>query len=197
MMHHFPWKEGTVLKDEEIVALFLERSEQAVEELNRKYGRQIRQVTDHVLRDRQDAEECASDACLQVWNSIPPRQPSHLGAYACKIARNLAINRYRSNSAQKRNTLYDVALDELEETVPALSTVETEIEAKELVDYVNRFLRGLEREDRVLFLRRYWFGDSLSEIASATGRKPHALSVRLFRLRQRLQDYLKKEGMMA
>ena len=185
------------LQDEEIVALFLERSEQAIEELNRKYGGQIRRVAEHVLRDPEDAEECASDTCLQVWNSIPPRQPAHLGAYACKIARNLAINRYRSNSAKKRNTLYDVALDELEETVPALSTVETEAEARELADYVNRFLRDLDREDRVLFLRRYWFGDSLSEIAAATGRKPHALSVRLFRLRQKLQDYLKKEGMMA
>ena len=196
-MHHFPGKEGTVLKDQEIVALFRQRSEEAIEELNRKYGRQIRQVTDHVLRDRQDAEECASDTCLQVWNSIPPGQPEHLGAYACKIARNLAINRYRSNSAKKRNTFYDVALDELEETVPALSNVETEYEARELTGYVNQFLRSLEPDDRVLFLRRYWFGDSVSEIASATGRKPHALSVRLFRLRQRLQDYLKKEGMMA
>ena len=185
------------MKDQEIVALFRQRSEEAIEELNRKYGRQIRQVTDHVLRDRQDAEECASDTCLQVWNSIPPGQPEHLGAYACKIARNLAINRYRSNSAKKRNTFYDVALDELEETVPALSNVETEYEARELTGYVNQFLRSLEPDDRVLFLRRYWFGDSVSEIASATGRKPHALSVRLFRLRQRLQDYLKKEGMMA
>lgn len=196
-MHHFPGKEGTVLKDQEIVALFRQRSEEAIEELNRKYGRQIRQVTDHVLRDRQDAEECASDTCLQVWNSIPPGQPEHLGAYTCKIARNLAINRYRSNSAKKRNTFYDVALDELEETVPALSNVETEYEARELTGYVNQFLRSLEPDDRVLFLRRYWFGDSISEIASATGRKPHTLSVRLFRLRQRLQDYLKKEGMMA
>ena len=196
-MHHFPGKEGTVLKDQEIVALFRQRSEEAIEELNRKYGRQIRQVTDHVLRDRQDTEECASDTCLQVWNSIPPGQPEHLGAYACKIARNLAINRYRSNSAKKRNTFYDVALDELEETVPALSNVETEYEAREFTGYVNQFLRSLEPDDRVLFLRRYWFGDSVSEIASATGRKPHALSVRLFRLRQRLQDYLKKEGMRA
>ena len=196
-MHHFPGKEGTVLKDQEIIALFRQRSEEAIEELNRKYGRQIRQVTDHVLRDRQDAEECASDTCLQVWNSIPPGQPEHLGAYACKIARNLAINRYRSNSAKKRNTFYDVALDELEETVPALSNVETEYEARELTGYVNQFLRSLEPDDRVLFLRRYWFGDSVSGIASAVGRKPHALSVRLFRLRQRLQDYLKKEGMMA
>ena len=197
MMHHFPGKEGTVLKDQEIVALFRQRSEQAIEELNRKYGRQIRQVTDNVLRDQQDAEECASDTCLQIWNSIPPQQPEYLGAYACKIARNLAINRYRSNSAKKRNTYYDVALDELEETVPALSNVETELEARELTGYVNQFVHNLEPDDRVLFLRRYWFGDSISEIASAMGRKPHALSVRLFRLRQRLQDYLKKEGMMA
>lgn len=185
------------MKDQEIVALFRQRSEQAIEELNRKYGRQIRQMADKVLRDRSDAEECASDTCLQVWNSIPPRQPEHLGAYACMIARNLAVNRYRSNSAKKRNTYYDVALDELEEAVPALSTVETEYEARELSNYVNQFLRSLGTEDRVLFLRRYWFGDSISEIASAMGRKPHALSVRLFRLRQRLQDYLKKEGMMA
>ncbi len=185
------------LTDQEIVSLFLGRSEQAISELNRKYGRQIRRVAEHVLRDPEDAEECADDTCLRLWNSIPPQKPEHLGAYACRIARNLAVNRYHANSAQKRNSFYDVALDELEETVPALSTVETEYDARELADYVNRFLRGLDREDRVLFLRRYWFGDSISEIASALGRRPHALSVRLFRLRKKLQEYLKKEGMMA
>lgn len=185
------------MKDQEIVALFLERSEQAIAELIQKYGTAIRRVATNVLRDPEDVEECSSDTCLQVWNSIPPHQPEHLGAYACKIARNLAVNRYRSNSAQKRNTFYDVALDELEETVPALSTVETEVDARELTDYVNRFLRSLPYEDRFLFLRRYWFGDSISQIAQTTGRRAHAVSVRLFRIRAKLQEYLKKEGMIA
>lgn len=185
------------LNDHEIIDLFFERSEQAIKELMVKYGAAIRKVASNILKDAQDAEECVSDTYLQVWNRIPPTRPKYLGAYSCRIARNISLKQYYANTAQKRNSYYDVALEELESTIPALGTVETEYDAKELTRYLNLFLKGLSREDRYLFMRRYWHGDSITEIAGELRITPHNASVRLFRLRQKLQDYLQKEGMIA
>lgn len=185
------------MKDHEIVALFFERSEQAITELINKYGAAIKNVASNILKDAQDAEEAVNDTYLTVWNRIPPAEPQYLGAYSCRIARNMSLKRFYANTAQKRNSYYDVALDELEETIPALSTVESAYDAKELTQYLNRFLKNLSREDRYLFLRRYWYGDKISDIAEALHITPHKASVRLFRLRQKLQDYLMKEGMIA
>ena len=185
------------LKDHEIVELFFERSEQAITELILKYGRAVRAVVFNILGNPQDAEECQNDTYLQVWNNIPPARPDHLGAYVCRIARNVSLKRYHADSAQKRNSHYDVALQELEETIPALSTVETVYDAKELTGYLNRFLKSLDASDRYLFLRRYWYGDSITEIARKLNMTPHAASVRLFRLRQKLLKLLQKEGMIA
>lgn len=185
------------MKDTEIIALFFERSEQAIAELMSKYGTAIRSVVSNILRDAQDVEECSNDTYLQVWNRIPPTRPQYLGAYCCRIARNLSLKRYEVNTAAKRNSHYDVALDELEETIPALSTVESLYDVKELTGYLNRFLKEQSREDRYLFMRRYWYGDGVSTIAKALRISPHTASVRLFRLRQKLQEYLQKEGMLA
>ena len=184
------------LKDQEIVELFFERSEQAITELILKYGAAIRNVASNILRNAQDMEECQSDTYLQVWNRIPPTRPNHLGAYVCRIARNVCLKRYHANTAEKRNSHYDVALEELEATIPALSTVESDYDAKELTQYLNSFLKELGKEDRYLFMRRYWFGDGVSEIARNLNISAHTASVRLFRLRQKLQTYLQKEGMI-
>ena len=185
------------LKDHEIIDLFFERSEQAITELISKYGAAIRKVASNVLGNGQDVEECQNDTYLQVWNRIPPTRPENLGAYVCRIARNVSLKRYHANTAQKRNSHYDVALEELEATIPALSTVETDYAAREMTRYLNHFLRRLSADDRYLFMRRYWYGDGISEIAKNLRISPHSASVRLFRLRQRLQKYLQKEGMIA
>ena len=185
------------MKDHEIIALFFERSERAITELINKYGAAIKNVASNILKDAQDAEEAVSDTYLTVWNRIPPTRPKYLGAYSCRIARNLSLKRFYANTAEKRNSYYDVALDELEETIPALSSVESTYDAKELTGYLNQFLKDLSKEDRYLFLRRYWYGDKVSDIAENLNITPHKASVRLFRLRQKLQDYLKKEGMIA
>ena len=190
-------KDVTNLKDHEIIALFFERSERAITELISKYGAAIKNVASNILKDPQDAEEAVSDTYLTVWNRIPPTKPKYLGAYSCRIARNLSLKRFYANTAEKRNSYYDVALDELEETIPALSTVESAYDVKELTQYLNQFLKTLSREDRCLFMRRYWFGDKIGDIAESLNMTPHKASVRLFRLRQKLQDYLKKEGMIA
>ncbi len=185
------------MKDHEIIALFYERSERAIAELINKYGVAIKNVASNILKDAQDAEEAVSDTYLTVWNRIPPANPTYLGSYSCRIARNLSLKRLYANTAEKRNSYYDVALDELEETIPALSTVESVYDAKELTQYLNQFLKGLSKEDRYLFLRRYWFGDKINDIAMNLNMTSHKVSVRLFRLRQKLHNYLKKEGMIA
>jgi len=184
------------LKDHEIIELFFERSEQAITELILKYGAAVKKVASNILRNPQDIEECTSDTYLHVWNRIPPTRPAYLGAYVCRIARNVCLKRYHANTAEKRNSHYDVALQELEATIPALSTVESDYEAKELTQYLNRYMKSLSADDRYLFMRRYWYGDGVSEIAENLEISAHNASVRLFRLRQKLQTYLQKEGMI-
>ena len=190
-------KDVMCLKDHEIIDLFFERSEQAITELILKYGAAIKKVASNILNNAQDVEECQSDTYLHVWNRIPPTRPVHLGAYVCRIARNVSLTRYHANTAEKRNSHYDVALQELEGTIPALSTVETDYDAKELTRYLNQFLKELDCDDRYLFMRRYWYGDGITEIAGNLKITPHTASVRLFRLRQKLRTLLQKEGMIA
>jgi len=185
------------LKDHEIVELFFERSEQAVAHLADKYGTAVRSVSSGILKDPQDVEECVNDTYLEIWNSIPPSRPQYLGAFACRVARNISLNRYHFNSARKRNGYYDAVLDELAVSIPDSTTVESECEAKELAIHINLFLGSLSRDDRYLFMQRYWLGASVSQIAQAANLTAHAVSVRLFRIRKKLNKYLAKEGIIA
>lgn len=184
------------MEDQAIIALFFERSEQGIRELISKYGKAVAKITGNILADPLDAEECANDTYLGVWNSIPPTVPRSLGAYCCGIARNKALSRYQENTAKKRNSHFDAALEELEETIPALGTVESEMEAKELSGYISQFLSRLPYDDRYAFLRRYYYADSVLDIAEVLGKTPHRISVRLFRIRENLKKYLRKEGML-
>ena len=120
----------TQMEDSEIISLFYERSEQAIAELERKYGAVVTKTAANILRSRQDVEECANDTYLGVWNTVPPQNPKPLVSYVCKIARNLAALKFHSNTAKKRNGQYDLVLDELEECIPSSVNVETDYEAK-------------------------------------------------------------------
>ena len=185
------------MEDRHIVKLFLQRAEGAIAAVAKKYGARLTALAKNILHDPRDAEEAVSDTYLTVWNRIPPAKPKYLGAYSCRIARNLSLKRFYANTAQKRNSYYDVALDELEETIPALSTVESLYDAKELTRYLNQFVKELGREDRYLFMRRYWYGDKIGDIAEKLNIPDNKVSVRLFRIRKKLQEYLKKEGMIV
>lgn len=185
------------MEDSAIIDLFFERSEQAIDELDKKYGNALRKTAVNILHDRQDAEECANDALLGVWNSIPPQRPLALAVYVCRIARNLAISRLRSRTAEKRGGGLDLVLDELEEFLPSPQNVETELEAKELTERVNRFLSALPYDDRYVFVRRYWFADPVKDIAASMGQKENRVSLRLFRLREKLKKELEKEGLLV
>jgi len=187
----------TRMEDSQIIDLFFERSEQAVEELDRKYGKTVRKTAANLLQNVQDAEECVNDAYLGVWNSIPPHRPESLVSYVCRISRNLAVSMLRRDTAVKRNSSFDLVLDELEDFVPSGRNVEADYEAKELAAAVNRFLSTLSYDDRFLFVRRYFYADAVRDIAEQMHVRDSRVSTRLFRLREKLRKNLKKEGLLV
>ena len=182
------------MEDQEIIELFFARSEQAIAQLQNKYGKRCLKVAGNILNNRLDAEECVNDSYLAVWNTIPPQSPDPLLTYVCHIVRNLSIKRYHANSARKRNSHYDIALDELEECIQTEETVENEIAVKELAEAINQFLGTLSKENRMMFVRRYWFSDSIEDIARMFRISSRNVSLRLVRMRKGLKKYLEREG---
>lgn len=176
--------------DEEIIGLFFARTEQAICELDMKYGKVFHKTSYNILNNELDAEECVNDAYLGTWNTIPPTKPNSLLAYVCQIVRNISLKRYYIKKAMKRNSTYDVAMEELEPWLSSTSTVENEIEAKELARIIESFLDTLSSENRVIFLQRYWFSDSYSDIAKKVGISEKSVSVRLSRIRKKMRTYL-------
>lgn len=139
----------------------------------------------NILGNAHDAEECVNDAYLAMWNAIPPAKPNPLSAYLCAIVRNIAINRYYSNSAEKRNSQYTIALQELDGCIPSPVSTEDILQAKQVAQSIDVFLRKLDQQSRVLFVRRYWHGESIAELAKLFSISRHAVSVRLFRIREK------------
>lgn len=182
------------MEDREIIELFFERSEQAIRELSKKYGTVCSRIAFNILNNQQDAEECVNDAYLGMWNSIPPQNPNPLLSYLCRIVRNLAIKKYHFKTAAKRNSIYDVALDELENCFPSSVSVEDEYHAIETARIIDNFLETLSKENRILFVRRYWYADSIDDLAKLFQTSGHNISVRLSRMRGKLKKYLIREG---
>ena len=181
------------MEDSSIVALFWARDEQALTETTAKYGKYCWNISFHILKNRQDAEECVNDTYVQAWNAIPPQKPFALGAFLGKITRNLSINVYRSRSAQKRGGgLTMTVIEELLEC--GGDSPEMQLEAVELSHLLDRFLRELPRKDCCIFMRRYWYVDTLEEIAGRYGMALGTVKSSLFRSRKKLKAYLEKEG---
>lgn len=185
------------MEDAKIIDLFFSRSELAIKELDSKYGATFHKLARGILNNRQDAEECVNDAYLGTWNAIPPHRPNPLVAFVCKIVRNYSIMRYRANTAKKRNSTCDVALEELENCLSSSGTVEEILEAKDLVGIIEHFLEGLPQENRIIFMRRYWFSDSYGDIAARVGITETNVSVRLSRIRKQLSEYLAERGVFV
>lgn len=181
------------MDDGQIVNLFYERSDRAIAELSAKYGKLCLKIANNILNDARDAEECVNDAYLGAWNSIPPQRPDPLRPYICRIVRNLSLKKFRANSAQKRRSSCAISLSELEDCIPDDSFFE-HISASELSAHINEFVSALDRDDRVMFVKRYWFSEPLSEISEAFGITEHNASVRLGRMRGRLRKYLNDRG---
>ena len=182
------------MDDSKIIDLFYARSEQAILELSEKYGTVCSKVARNILNNPHDAEECVNDAYLGAWNTIPPQNPNPLLTYICRIVRNLSIMKYHANTAVKRNSYYDASLDELEDCLASSETVEDRLTAKELSAALDQFLDTLDQESRVMFVRRYWYADSISEIAERLQMSKNNVSVRLSRTREKLKSHLKKGG---
>ena len=186
------------MDDEAIIALFFARSEQAIQELDEKYGKVCHSLAYNILHSRQDAEECVNDAYLGVWDAIPPTRPNTLLAFLCRIVRNLSLMRYHADKATKRGGgNYTVALEELEDCLASPHTVEGDVEEQELIRLIENFLETLSPENRVLLIRRYWFSDSYEEIATRTGLSEKNVSVRLTRIRKQLRHYFKERGVVS
>lgn len=185
------------MEDEKIIELFFARSEQAIKELDTKYGKTCYRLSYNILHNDLDAEECVNDAYLGTWNAIPPERPNPLLTFLCKIVRNLSVMRHHTNTAMKRNSTYDVALEEIEDCLSSPITVEKELEIKELARNIESFLDTLTEENRVIFMRRYWFSDSYADIAERVGLTEKNVSVRLTRTRKQMRDYLIKRGVVV
>ncbi|MCR4837466.1 MAG: sigma-70 family RNA polymerase sigma factor [Eubacterium sp.] len=184
------------MDDIQIISLFFERSEQAIEELSAKYGTLMKSVALNILGNTEDAEESVNDALLAVWNTVPPEDPQSLSAYSCRITRNIALTKYQRNTAQKRNSHFDISLDELSECLAGKESVEGSAAAEELGRLINRFLAGQNRKNRQLFVRRYWFGENIRELADSFRMSENHVSVLLSRLRGKLRVCLEKEGFL-
>ncbi|MBQ9079860.1 MAG: sigma-70 family RNA polymerase sigma factor [Clostridia bacterium] len=182
------------MDDSRIIELLFERREEALAEIDQKYGEICHRVAHNILNNTADAEECVNDSYLGVWNSIPPNHPEQLLPYVCRIVRNLAAKRYHKNTAQKRNSLYDVALDELEECLTSPESPADDYLARETGEHINSFLGTLDKESRVIFVRRYWFSDAPEDIAHLVGRSKNYVAVKLSRTRNKLREYLRERG---
>jgi len=179
--------------DEKILELLFARSEAAIEDLKNRFGGGLFRLAIGILGNSQDAEEAVNDTYLAIWNAIPPANPDPLSPYVYKTCRYTSLKKLRSRTAGKRNSDYDLSLDELADILPG-DTLEDQLDAKALGKAINAFLDTLSSSDRILFVRRYWFGDSLSDLARQRLTAPGNLSVRLHRIRQKLKDYLNQEG---
>ena len=183
--------------DQKIIDLYFARSEDAIAETDRQYGRYCRAVADSILRCHEDTEECVNDTYLQTWNSIPPTRPFSLKAYLGKITRNLAIHRWEKASADKRGGgEIPLVLSELSECLSDGASAEDGLSESILTDALNSFLGSLSKEQRIIFLRRYWYNASISEIASDRGITEGKVKTVLRRLRIKLRTVLEKEGIL-
>lgn len=183
------------MDEKEIIELYWCRSELAIRETDRKYGKYCNTIAFNILGNQQDSEECVNDTYWKVWNAIPPKRPAKFSAFLGKITRNLALNRYQKLTADKRGGgQVWIALDELAECIPDPNHVERIVEDKLLTDMINRFLSTLPKETRQIFLRRYWGLFSVDQIAADFGTSASKCKMALLRTRRKLKSFLEKEG---
>lgn len=184
------------MEDEKILELFWTRQEEAITETDRKYGKMCSGISYNLLLNLQDAEECVNEAYLGLWNTIPPRYPEVFSAYIAKLVRNISIKRLTYLNAQRRNSGNAVSIHELEQTIPDTHSIEDHVTAEELAGSIEKYLSSTDYESRNIFLRRYWFFDSISEIAIRFGISESKVKSRLLRTRKRLYSFLIKEGLI-
>ena len=185
------------IEDNNILNLFWARDESALDATNHKYGRSLMKVAYNILANTSDAEECVNDTLHRAWEAIPPKRPEFLGAYLSKITRNLSLKRLRAGGAAKRGSgQADLMLSELSEVIPQAQTVEGDFEYGRTVRAINQYLRGIDADARVIFVRRYFFGDSIQDISRQFNAGESKIKSMLFRVRQKLKIHLEREGVV-
>lgn len=181
------------MDDLEIVQLYWERDEKAIVETEEKYHRYLYKISYNILSNHEDTKECINDTYIKIWNSIPPQKPTSFYAYIGRVIRNLSIDLWQKNRAKKRYVGGDILLSELEDCIPSSSSVWQEVEGKILSRILSDWLYTLPKEERVMFVQRYWYGDSIKEIARRSGTNPKKLASKMFRLRSNLKGVLGNE----
>ena len=182
------------MEDKQIIDLIFARDETGLRHTEEKYSRLYLSILRQALSDESDVEECGNDVLMALWNRIPPQYPNHFPSYICRIARHIGITRYRHNTAQKRGAGYTALLSELEDCIPASNQIEAWENAQALSAVVNRFLRSLDDQSRVLFLRRYYYLETVKELSIRFHVTENFVSVRLHRARKMLKTLLNEEG---
>lgn len=183
------------MQDKAIVELFLERNERAIREASEKYNHYCMHISMNILDNIEDSEECVNDALLGAWKSIPPHHPENLAAFLGKLTRNAAINKYNARHADKRAAgEYAVSIHELDECIPDMKDVESHADAVHLEQVIDEFLRGQKPANGNIFLLRYYYSCPVSDISKRMGISEGTIKSTLSRIRRRLKDYLKKEG---
>lgn len=182
------------MEDSEIIELLICRDEQAISEMKKKYEKICFHIAGKILSQHEDIEECVSEAYYSVWDSVPPKEISDLRLYLCRLVKNCAVNRLGYNTALKRRPEFLISLDELAECIPSDVDIEESVDFSMLGAAVSRFLRSEKEKSRRIFIRRYWYCDSVSEIAEMFCISEKNAAVQLFRTRKRLKEFLQKEG---
>ncbi|WP_136608084.1 RNA polymerase sigma factor [Paenibacillus dokdonensis] len=182
------------MEDREIIQLYFARNETAIEETSKKYRNYCTRIAHNILSNVEDSEECVNDAFLGAWEAIPPKSPDKLSSYLGRITRNIALNRFDYYTAKKRNKEFETVLDELNDCLSSSDNVESRYEEEQMAGAISRFLQSIHEDHRNIFLRRYWYSDSLADIASRFSISESKTKSVLFRTRKKLQIYLKKEG---
>lgn len=184
------------MEDSKIIELLFQRCETALGAIEKKYRSACMKIAMNVLNDYQEAEECVNDTFLGVWNSIPPNKPDPLSSYVFRITRNIALNVRKRNTAKKRKGNYELCLDEIEDFLCSPETVEDTVSEAELASYIDEFLSTLNKTNRYIFVRRFWYLDSYEDISKAIGIKNGAVRIRLTRVKVQLKKYLESKGVV-
>jgi RNA polymerase sigma-70 factor (ECF subfamily) len=182
------------MEDQQIVDLYFARSESAITETDRKYGRYCHSIAYNILEDHEDAKEIVNDTYLKAWNTIPPNRPDPLKPYVGMISRHLSLDHYEEYHTQKRGGQVPLVLEELAECIPDNDSREDIGESVALKDALAKFIRSLPDKTQRIFLRRYWYASSVAEIAEEYGMRENSVNVLLHRTRKKLKDHLQKEG---
>jgi len=182
------------MEDFEIIALYFAREERAIKETEIKYGKRLLSFSEGITGDRRDAEECVNDTYLETWNRIPPTRPHNFFAFLLKIIRHLSLDVCDRKNAQKRSAVVVELSDEMRDSLPSYSMPDEEIKAEELGRCIDSFLRTQKQSARIIFIKRYFYGESISRIAESTSLSEANVKSILFRMRSKLKKYLEKEG---